>query len=260
MNPFKHYLKSFALASISIILFVSSKAQSNNAFLTGKVVEEKTKTPLEGATVHIKGTTHEVVTDKNGELKFITAQKVPVVYIVSYVGYQTLETTVSVTAGAQLELKEANGQLNDVVVIGYGTQNKKNVVGAISKIKAAEINEIPVAGIDAQLQGKTAGVQINSNTGIPGDGVFVRVRGATSINAGNDPLYIVDGVFINNTSLQTVNTGGRATSPIADINPADIESIDILKDASSTAIYGSRGANGVVIITTKRGNYNAKPK
>jgi TonB-dependent starch-binding outer membrane protein SusC len=117
-----------------------------------------------------------------------------------------------------------------------------------------------VAGFDAQLQGKASGVQINSNTGVPGDGVFIRVRGTTSINAANEPLYIIDGVFLNNNSLQTVNTGGRSTSPLADINPADIENIEVLKDASATAIYGSRGANGVVIVTTKRGNYNSKAK
>lgn len=258
---FKHSLKSYAFTACIIALFgLSAKAQNNNILLSGRIIEEKTKTPLEGATVHIKGTNHEVVTDKTGTFTFITGQKVPVVYIVSFVGYQTQEVPSNEATGVQIELKESSSQLNDIVVVGYGTQTRKNLVGAISKIKGAEINEIPVAGIDAQMQGKSAGVQINSNTGIPGDGVFVRVRGATSINAGNDPLYIVDGVFINNTSLQTVNTGGRATSPIADINPADIESIDILKDASSTAIYGSRGANGVVIITTKRGSYSAKPK
>ena len=258
---FKHSLRSFVLAVGLIILSGAViQAQTNNILLSGKVVEEKTNAPLEGATVHIKGTTHEVVTDKTGKFTFITGQKVPVIYIVSFVGYQTHEVPVSEATGVQIQLKESGTQLNDVVVVGYGTQTRKNLVGAISKVKGAEINEIPVAGIDAQLQGKSAGVQINSNTGIPGDGIFVRVRGATSINAGNDPLYIVDGVFINNTSLQTVNTGGRATSPIADINPADIESIDILKDASSTAIYGSRGANGVVIITTKRGNFNVRPK
>src|SRR6202012_3242039 len=118
----------------------------------------------------------------------------------------------------------------------------------------------PVASFDAQLQGKAPGVQINSNAGVPGDGIFVRVRGTTSINADNNPLYIVDGVFVNNTSLQTTNTGGRNTSPLADINPADIENIEVLKDASATAIYGSRGANGVIIITTKRGSFNSRPK
>jgi hypothetical protein len=214
------------------LLFLSAGAMAQNAdniYLSGKVVEERTNTPLAGATVHLKGTTHEVTTNNKGEFEFITGQKVPVVYIVSFVGYQTLETTSNEPTGFLVRLKESDNQLNEVVVVGYGTQNKKSVVGAVSKIKGAEVKDIPVAGFDAQLQGKSPGVQINSNTGIPGDGVFVRVRGATSINAGNDPLYIVDGVFINNTSLQTVNTGGRATSPIADINPADIESIDILK-------------------------------
>jgi TonB-linked SusC/RagA family outer membrane protein len=234
-----------------------AKTTPGNNTLSGQVVDDKTKAPLPGATIHIKGTTHEVLTDEKGTYRFVTGQKLPVVFLVTYVGYQPREITITQAENVSITLRESNSQLNDVVVVGYGTQQRKALVSSISKVNAGEVKEIPVAGVDAQLQGKAAGVQINSNTGVPGDGVFIRVRGATSINASNDPLYVVDGVFINNTSLQTVNTGGRATSPIADINPADIESIEVLKDASATAIYGARGANGVVIITTKRGNYNA---
>jgi TonB-dependent SusC/RagA subfamily outer membrane receptor len=109
-------------------------------------------------------------------------------------------------------------------------------------------------------KGKVSGVQISSPTGVPGESVNVRVRGATSINADNDPLYVVDGVFINSNSLQSISTGGKSTSPIADINPNDIQSIEVLKDAEATALYGSRGANGVVLITTKRGNYEQAPQ
>lgn len=153
-----------------------------------------------------------------------------------------------------------NRALSEVIVVGYGAQSKKAVVGAVTSIKAAGIKDRPVASFDQQLQGRAPGVQVSANTGVPGDGIFFRIRGTTSINAGNDPLYVVDGVFINNQSLQKVTTQGQANNPLADINPADIESISILKDATATAIYGARAANGVVLITTKRGTYNSRPK
>jgi len=251
LSFFVFFLWSVFLASLP------GYAQSNgNVTLTGKVYDQKTGTGLPGATVHIKGTTHEVITEKDGEFRFLTGQHVPVVMVVSYVGYQSREVDVTTTHNINIGLLETSSQLNDVVVVGYGTQKRKDLTSAIATIKASEVTGIPAASFDAQLQGKASGVQINSNTGVPGDGIFVRVRGTTSINADNNPLYIVDGVFINNTSLQTVNSGGRATSPLTDINPADIENIEVLKDASATAIYGSRGANGVVIVTTKRGNFN----
>ncbi|KAA2243868.1 TonB-dependent receptor [Chitinophaga agrisoli] len=153
-----------------------------------------------------------------------------------------------------------NRSLSEVIVVGYGAQSKKTLVGAVTSIKAAAIQGRPAASFDQQLQGRALGVQVSANTGIPGDGIFFRIRGTTSINAGNDPLYVVDGVFINNQSLQRISTQGQANNPLADINPADIESISILKDATATAIYGARAANGVVLITTKRGAYNSKPK
>lgn len=259
---FRHSLKPLVLASIFIAFAsVATKAQTdNNITLSGHVVEEKTKTPLEGATVHIKGTTHEVLTNKAGEFKFITGQKIPVVYIVSFVGYQTQELPVNEASGVQIALKEASSQLNDVVVVGYGTQTKKSLIGSVASVKASEINNKPAASFDQQLQGRVAGVQVSANTGVPGDGIFFRIRGTTSINASNDPLYVVDGVFVNNQSLQKITTQGQANNPLADINPADIESISILKDATATAIYGARAANGVVLITTKRGTYNSRPK
>jgi TonB-linked SusC/RagA family outer membrane protein len=250
----------FLVVTVFVSLPAKLYAQNNNITLFGRVTDAKSKEPLAGATVHIKGTTHEVLTDTHGEFRFLTGQRVPVVLVVSYVGFQTQEFAVKNASNIEVQLQDANAQLSEVVIVGYGTQRRKALTSAVASVKAAEITNIAVAGVDAQLQGKASGVQINSNTGVPGDGVFIRVRGTTSINAGNDPLYIVDGVFVNNTSLQTVNTGGRATSPIADINPTDIENIEVLKDASATAIYGARGANGVVIITTRRGSYNATPR
>ena len=251
-------LLAFLLAALTGF---SLKAQNNNNLtITGRVYDDRTGVGLPGATVQLKNTTHEVQTDQDGRFRFLTGQKLPVVIIVTYIGYQRKEVTETRSSNIDIPLTGTAGQLNDVVVVGYGTQRRKDLTSAISTIKQEEVAAIPVASFDAQLQGKATGLQINSNTGVPGDGIFVRVRGTTSINADNDPLYIVDGVFLNNTSLQTVNTGGRATSPLADLDPADIEHLEVLKDASATAIYGSRGANGVVIITTKRGNFNNPPK
>lgn len=230
-----------------------------NSTLSGNVVDSKTKEPLEGASVKIKGITNQVITDKRGAFTFKTAQKLPFIIEVSFVGYQPLEIEAT-SPTIHIELKDAEAGLSEVVVVGYGTQRKVDVLGSISKIKASEVTKLPVSSFDAQLQGKAAGVQISTPSGVPGEGIFVRVRGTTSINSSSEPLYIVDGVFLNNTSLQTLGLGGRTTSPLADINPADIESIEVLKDASATAIYGSRGANGVVLVTTKRGSYNNKSK
>lgn len=230
-----------------------------NSILQGKVIDNKTKEILDGAVVHIKGTTHEVIADKNGQFKFVTGQKFPYTLIITHVGYQTLEITAS-TAFIEAALQTANTQLNDVVVVGYGTQKRRNLIGAVNKVNPADVKAIPAGGFDAQLQGKVPGLQTTTTSGVPGEAVTIRLRGATSINADNTPLYVIDGVFINSSSLQTLSTGGKATSPIADINPYDIESIEVLKDAEATALYGSRGANGVIIVTTKRGNFNQKSK
>lgn len=259
----KHfYIKGSVLLLLYLFLVQMADAQTQpliNSTLHGTVLEAGINKPLPGATVAIEGTTHAVSTDANGKFSFITGQKFPYTLIVTFVGYQK-QTIVANGSPITIYLKEDVNQLNDVVVVGYGTQERKNLVMSVASIKADEVKQQPVASFDAQLQGKASGLQINSNSGTPGDGIFIRIRGTTSINASNDPLYVVDGVFINNTSLQTVSTGGRATSPIADINPDDIENIEVLKDASATAIYGARGANGVVIVTTKHGKYNTKPK
>lgn len=243
-----------------LLLFLSfSLHAQDNLYLRGKVIAVKDKGPLGGASVHINGTTHEVATNDKGEFEFLTRQKFPVVLTVRYVGFETREILVNGPSFIEVQLAESSTQLSDVVVVGYATQERKNLVGSVSKIDPAETRTIPEAGFDAQLQGKAAGVQINSNIGVPGSDVFIRVRGATSINASNSPLYVIDGVFVSNGSLQNI-AQDRATSPIADINPSDIQSIQVLKDAVAIAIYGSRGANGVIIVTTKRGKYGQKAK
>ncbi|MBX3241251.1 MAG: TonB-dependent receptor [Chitinophagaceae bacterium] len=243
-----------------LIFFSHSYAQNGGTEISGKVLNDKTKAFLPGATIQIKGSTNTVITNDNGEFKIVTYKDLPVVLRVSYSGYDAREIPIDNIKPVVVELEETATQLSDIVVVGYGTQRKRDLTGSIAKINAQEVAKIPVASFDGQLQGKASGLQVITNSGVPGEGIFVRLRGTTSINSSSDPLYIVDGVFLNNTSLQTTVLGGRTTSPLADINPADIESIELLKDAAATAIYGSRGANGVVIVTTKKGNYGSKTK
>ncbi|WP_432714370.1 TonB-dependent receptor plug domain-containing protein [Pedobacter sp.] len=250
----------FAIAFLFLLFSFNSlklRAQTEpppliNSTLQGTIRDAKTKEALVGVTVQLKGTTHVARTDDKGRFNFVTGQKFPYILIITYTGYTKTEITAT-GSPIEIPLHEDVKALNEIVVVGYGTQVRKNLIGSVSKINPAETKNIPEASFDAQLQGKASGVQISSNTGVPGSDVFIRVRGTTSINASNDPLYVIDGVFVNNSSLQNI-AQDRGTSSLADINPADIESIEILKDASAVAIYGSRGANGVVIVTTRRGN------
>ena len=259
-STFKRQLFRGLMFLFCVAPFIHVSAQNENVQLNGQIIDGKTREPLEGAVIKIIGTTHQVLSDKKGEFNFITGQRVPVTYIISFVGYATREIKISSYGYQVIELKETNQQLNDVVVVGYGSQRRKDLIGSISKIDPELTKKIPAGSFDAQLQGRAAGVQFTTNTGVPGEAVTIRLRGATSINADNTPLFIIDGVFVNSTSLQSINTGGKSTSPLADINPSDIESVEILKDAEATALYGSRGANGVVIVTTKRGGFNQKTK
>ncbi|MCZ4224933.1 SusC/RagA family TonB-linked outer membrane protein [Pedobacter rhodius] len=230
-----------------------------NSNLQGIVKDSLTKQPIPGVVVRIKGVTHSVSTDGEGKFVFVTGQKLPYTLILSYIGYQTKEIVVN-QSPVTITLRETSSQLNDVVVVGYGTQTRKSLTGSVSTIAVDEVRNKPTATFAEQLQGKAPGLQVSTSTGIPGDGMFIRIRGTTSINASNDPLYVIDGVYVNNSSLQRITTQGQANNPLSDINPEDIESVTVLKDADATAIYGARAANGVILITTKRGKYNTGPK
>jgi TonB-dependent starch-binding outer membrane protein SusC len=222
-----------------------------NSHLTGVVVDAKTHDPLPGAVVNIKGTTHGVSTDAAGRFTFVTGQKFPYTLIVSYIGYRRIEI---IANGEHIEvpLEPAQSQLNDVVVVGYGTQKKSDLTGAIASISGPLLKQ-PVSSIDQALKGAVAGVQVTQTSGQPGGGVSIRIRGGSSIQGGNEPLYVIDGFPVYNAPAGPGILTGTPVNPLASINPSDIESIDILKDASATAIYGSRGANGVVIVTTRKG-------
>lgn len=249
---------SFFLNS-SDIQAQTEPAATLNSTLQGTISDAVSKQPLAGATVKILGTTHAVVTNSRGEFNFVTGQKFPYTLSISFIGYQKQEV-VADKSPIIISLKENVNQLNDVVIVGYGSQTRKSIIGSVATVAVSEIRDKPVATFEQQLQGKAAGLQVSASTGIPGDGLFIRIRGTTSINASNDPLYIIDGVYLNSNSLQTLTTEGQASNPLSDINPADIENITVLKDADATAIYGARAANGVILITTKRGKLNTAPK
>ena len=250
--------KQLFLGFLVVLATTGIYAQNNNLSLNGKVIDAKYKTPLAGATVHIKGTTHEVSTDLKGNFQFVTGQKVPVTYIVSFVGYETEEVFVGEAKPITITLKESSSQLNDVVVIGYGTQKRKDVTGSVASVPK-EAFDRTTPSFDNLLQGAVAGVAVSSSSGQPGATASIRIRGGNSLSFGNDPLYVIDG-FIEYNNNNLTNGGGVtgvSTNALSTINPSDIESIDILKDAAATAIYGGQGANGVVIITTKRGKKGA---
>lgn len=261
----KNYSVFYYALTVFLFLTIAQGARSQetkpiiNAALTGRVIDAISKQPIEGVTVQLDAVTHSVKTDRQGNFQFVTGQKLPFKIKISSVGYESGELVVT-SSPIVIELVRKYSDLDEVVVVGYGTQKRQDLVGSVASINASGVNKIPVASFDAQLQGKAPGLQVITNSGVPGESIFVRLRGTTSINSSSDPLYIIDGVFLNNSSLQTSELGGRTTSPLADINPADIESIDVLKDASATAIYGSRGANGVVIVTTKKGSYQTRSK
>jgi TonB-linked SusC/RagA family outer membrane protein len=246
-------------------LFSHAQTNTNNVSLWGRVIDEKSKEPLAGAVIHIKGTTHEVLTNNDGEFKFITGQHVPLVYSVSYVGYQGLEVPIDSYGHVVIQLKGGKSALTEAVVIGYGTQRKSDVTGSVASVPK-DILTRPTSSFDNLLQGAVAGVVVSQSSGQPGATATIRIRGGNSLSFGNDPLYVIDGfIYYNDNSLTNMapSSGtvpavtGVSSNGLSTINPADIESIDVLKDASATAIYGSRGANGVVIITTKRGTRNS---
>lgn len=228
--------------------------------LHGLVLDASTKQPVPGAIVKIKGTTHIVSTDEDGKFSFITGQSFPYTLTVSFIGYIQQEV-VATGSPIEIHLNENQVQLNDVVVTGYSSQQRKYIAGSITSISGDVVKDQPSGGFNQLLQGKATGVQVSANSGVPGAGITFRVRGNNSINASVDPLYIIDGVFVSNTDPVQTGLGNQAASnPIADLNPSDIEDIQILKDANATAIYGSLGANGVVIVTTKRGKRNTAAK
>ncbi|MEO6346916.1 MAG: TonB-dependent receptor, partial [Aquaticitalea sp.] len=208
--------------------------------------------PLVGATVVVKGTSKGVTTDFDGNFEL----KVPdntTTLVISYLGFVTQEVNVVGKTSLNIKMLADNLALSEVVVIGYGTEKKALLTGSVSAINSKEIEDLPVSGVDGILQGQAAGVQVSQNSGTPGGEMSVRIRGLSSISGSSQPLYIIDGIPVTTGDFGQIGYSGQGSSALTDLNPNDIESISILKDASSTAIYGARASNGIVLITTKRG-------
>ncbi len=217
---------------VSCMMYFNGYAQQT---ISGLVIDGSTGTPLPGVSVSVKGSATATLTGEDGRFQLNVAEGAVLVF--SYVGYDSKE--VPATANMTVDLVQGVGGLDEVVVIGYGSQIRREVTGAVQTIGAAEFKDIPVSQMTQKLQGRMAGVQINQTTGKPGQGMSVRIRGQLSVSAGSDPLYVVDGF--------------PWTGNISALNPDEIESISVLKDAASTSLYGSRAANGVVLVTTKKG-------
>lgn len=238
-------------------LLMSCHVMAQETIVTGTITDVSDGSPLIGANILVKGTGVGSIADVKGEYSV----KVPVgkhILVFSCIGYKEQEITIK--AGQKVlnvMMTEDSELLDEVVVVGYGTMKKSDLTGSVTSIKSEELMKTNPVSINQSLQGRIAGVQVNQNDGAPGAGISIQIRGANSFSTSTEPLYVVDGIPF--TTGGTPGAGRdedgmlQSANPLSSINPADIESVEVLKDASATAIYGSRGANGVVLITTKRG-------
>lgn len=252
-------VKRIVLGIVVSILPAITYAQN---VITGHIVDALTNEPLIGASVIVKGEkTEGVVTDVNGNFSLQTHHEAPLKLKVEYIGYRPIDVEVyDAEEPVDIKLREKHDFLDEVVVLGYTTVKRQNLTGAIASVKGGDVVSTAATGFNEQIQGQAPGLIISGTSGTPGSNVFIRLRGTTSINAGNDPLYVIDGVPFNSQPLQTISNGGQTINPLSDLNPNDIEKIEVLKDASATAIYGARGANGVILVTTKRGTHGQKTR
>ena len=229
-----------------LLLFFSSLAYSQNRVITGKVTDQKNSSPLAAVTVQVKNGTAATQTDANGVFSLqLPAGATALTF--SFVGYQDQEVPLGSSDQINVSMTLGSTSLADVVVVGYGRQRKSDLTGAVGSVRAAQLLERPAASVNQALAGRIAGVQVNTNSGRPGGQTNIRIRGFSSINTTNNPLYVVDGVIL------PVGSQTQFSNAIDFINPNDIASVEVLKDASATAIYGARGANGVILISTKHG-------
>lgn len=232
-------MRKFILFLVLVISTFTSPAQSGR-LITGQVTDQELKDPLIGVSIAVKGTNQGAVTDKDGKFSLRVAAGQNVILVIRYVGYTSQEINTGARDVINVTLKQENKSLNEVVVVGYGTSSKRDLSTSVGTVNVNDLNKAPVRSFDEALAGRVAGVQVTSSDGQPGSQVSITVRGANSITQDNSPLYVIDGFPIESADNNL-------------INPQEIESIDVLKDAAATAIYGARGANGVIMITTKKG-------
>ena len=231
----------FTLTSIPLLLFAQGGYQ-----VTGHIISAEDNQPMIGVSVLEKGTTNGVITDMNGNYS-ITVTKSPAILQFSYIGMKTMEKQVSAATRMNLKMESDAQMVEEVVVVAYGVRKKGTIAGSVSTVKAEKMEDVPAPSFDQALQGQAPGLMVLSESGEPSKAATFRIRGTNSINSGKDPLFILDGVAISSSDFNT-------------ISPNDIESISVLKDASSTSIYGARASNGVVVITSKRGRMGEAAK
>ena len=244
---------------LASLLLATGNALAQNV-ITGRVTDAQSGEPLIGASVIVKSEKNKgVVTDIDGKFSLQTKVEAPLTLRVEYVGYRALDVDVyDFEESVEIHLQESYRLTEEIVVLGYQTLKRKDLTGAVSSVDGKELETIAGASVTEKLQGQAPGVLVSNSSGTPGTSVFVRLRGTTSINAGNAPLYVVDGIPFNGNSIQSLSQGALEANSLADISPDDIKDVQVLKDASATAIYGARGANGVILITTKRGRKGRK--
>ncbi len=231
-------------------LNITENSKNIQSKITGKVTDDQ-NLPLPGVSVNLRGTSISTITNAEGIYAINVSQETGTL-VFSYIGFTTQAIQINRRTAINVKLTDEQRALSEVAVIGYGTQKKTDITGSVSSVSQDKIKDLPVSSVDQALKGQISGLRVTQNTGSPGTTATVRIRGTNSITAGNDPLYVIDGFPVTGGSRGLDGVTGTG-NPLNTINPSDIESIDILKDASATAIYGSRGANGVIIITTKSG-------
>ena len=240
-------MKRIVLFGLALFAAISIGVAQDRT-VSGKVTSAEDGSPLPGVNVVVKGTTTGAVTDIDGNYKFTVPADGGILQF-SFIGLQTIEVEIGSRSVIDVQMESDVEQLSEVIVTGYQSQLKREVTGAVASVGGDEIEGLPMQSFDRALQGRAAGTQIAAASGQPGGALNIRIRGIGSINAGNDPLIIIDGI-------QVAHVGGStqaSSNPLNAINPNDIESIDVLKDAAAAAIYGAQAANGVIVVTTKSG-------
>jgi TonB-linked SusC/RagA family outer membrane protein len=252
-----------AVLAIALAAIPRVAAAQGSGTIRGTVTDSASGQPIVGAQITVTGTSLGTVTENDGAYLLRGVPARAVTLRAQRIGYAPVQHDITLaandTATVDFALSAVAAQLSEIVVVGYGTSTRRGVSSAISSVGSEQLANAPTASVESALKGKAPGVQVMENAGNPGNGISIRVRGPASLNAGNQPLYVVDGVPILEGSYGQFGTGGQDVTAISALNPDEIASIDILKDAAATAIYGSRGSNGVVMITTKRGQAG-KPK
>ena len=254
----KKFCKHFSGTLSLMLLSLATLAQTA---ISGKVIDSKTGMPVSGVTITAVGSKVATQSGNDGSYK-LTVPAGSSSLIFSSIGFARQEVAISGRTSFDISFVQNNQQLNEVVVVGYGSQKKKDVTGSIARVSAEKIADVPAPSFESALAGKAAGVQVMTSNGLAGSAAKITIRGTSTISTQGDPLYVIDGLPINIEGGilggPTRNSLAQDRNPLSNINPNDIESVEILKDAAAAGIYGSRGANGVILITTKKGKGKGK--